>query len=163
MGLNRMMMKNGQSKQLYHLKASHIQENINDKTTLILGFCSKEIQFESFTIPPMGSLSPGEYYGTKIQDVLILIPDIHQNVGYFGIVEFDGKLPENAVGEHTLLSIKIPQLGINWVSLTEYDENTNTTTCYSDFDTFFFDSIDSIVSLENLYLTIAPWQSSASE
>lgn len=161
MGLNRMMMKNGQSKQLYHLKSSYVQiEGYveiegQDVPLIVLGFCAEEIPniFET-TIPPMGSLSPNEYFGAKIKNILIY-SIIHNNVGvgYFGIVDFYGKLPENAVGEHELLDFKIPQLGIWWTSISSYNKSTNTTSCISDEAEFVFDDIG---SLENLYITIVP-------
>lgn len=154
MGLNRMMMKkNGQSKQLYHLKSSYVQNEIQGNPIIILGFCAEEIQdYFLGTIPPMGSLSPNEYCGTKIKNILISI-NLNQGMGYFGIVDFYGKLPENAVNEYHLLEFTIPQLNFIWVSLTEYNESTNTTSCVTDEDSFVFDGID---SLENLYITIAP-------
>lgn len=154
MGLNRMMMmKNGQSKQLYHLKSSYKEFAFGDPI-IVLGFCQEEIEdYEfGFTIPPMGSLSPNEYCGAKIKNILIYIFP-NESRGYFGRVDFYGKLPENAVSKYHLLEFKIPQLDIYWVSLTEYDESTNTTSCVTDADAFAFDGID---SLENLYLTIAP-------
>lgn len=156
MGLNRMMMKNGQSKQLYHLKSSY-EEFVFGEPYIVLGFCQEEI-FDvetGNTIPPMGSLSPNEYCGAKIKNILFTIfPNESSGYrGYFGKVDFYGKLPENAVSKYHLLEFKIPQLGIYWVSLTEYDESTNTTSCVTDSDRFVFDDID---SLENLYLTIAP-------
>lgn len=155
MGLNRMMMmkKKGQTKQLYHLKSSYVQIEVQDTPAIILGFCAEETQNVFFgTIPPMGSLSPNEYCGAKIKNILIPI-DLNRGGGYFGIVDFYGKLPENAVNEYHLLEFTIPQLNFSWVSLTEYDESTNTTSCISDETQFVFDSID---SLENLYITIAP-------
>lgn len=153
MGLNRMMMKNGQIKQLYHLKSSYVQIEVQGKPVIILGFCAEETQNDFFgTIPPMGSLSPNEYCGAKIKNILIPI-DLNRGGGVFGIVDFYGKLPENAVNEYHLLEFTIPQLNFSWVSLTEYDESTNTTSCISDETQFNFDDIG---SLENLYLTIAP-------
>ena len=153
MGLNRMMMKKGQSKQLYHLKSSYVQIEVNGTPTIILGFCAEEIQNVFFgTIPPMGSLSPNEYCGAKIRNILIPI-NLNRGGGAFGIVEFYGKLPENAVNEYPLLEFTIPQLNFSWVSLTEYDESTNTTSCISDWRAVVFDDIG---SLENPYLTIAP-------
>lgn len=153
MGLNRMMMKkNGQSKQLYHLKSSYVQNEVQGNPVIILGFCAEETQNGFFgTIPPMGSLSPNEYCGTKIKNILMLI-DLNQGVGLFGIVDFYGKLPENAVGEDKLLVFTIPQLNFRWVSPTSYNESTNTTSCISDANVFTFDGIG---SLENLYITIA--------
>lgn len=163
MGLNRMMMmkKNGQSKQLYHLKSSyvqtegHVQIEGQDVPLIVLGFCAEEIPniFDT-TIPPMGSLSPNEYCGAKIKNILIY-SIIHNNVGMglFGIVDFYGKLPENATGVHERLDFTIPQLNVFWESLTQYDESTNTTSCISDETDFAFDNLD---SLENLYITIAP-------
>lgn len=153
MGLNRMMMKNGQSKQLYHLKSSYVQIEVQDNSITFLGFCAEEIQNDFFgTIPPIGSLSPNEYCGAKIKNILIII-NLNQGMGYFGIVDFYGKLPENAVNEYHLLEFTIPQLNFSWVSLTEYDESTNTTSCVTDGREFAFDGIG---SLENLYITIAP-------
>lgn len=155
MGLNRMMMmkKKGQSKQLYHLKSSYVQIEVQYNPIIILGFCAEEIQDDFLgTIPPMGSLSPNEYCGAKIKNILIII-NLNQGVGYFGIVDFYGKLPENAVGEYELLDFTIPQLNMLWVSIARYDESTNTTSCISEETQFVFDSID---SLENLYITIAP-------
>ena len=160
MELNRMMMKNGQSKQLYHLKSSYVQIGDQDNPITFLGFCAEEIQDDFFgTIPPMGSLSPNEYCGAKIKNILISI-DLNRGGGYFGIVDFYGKLPENAVNEYHLLEFTIPQLNFSWVSLTEYDESTNTTSCVTDEDYFVFDGID---SLKNLYITIAPHVSSYSK
>lgn len=158
MGLNRMMMKNGQSEQLYHLKSSYVQNELQGNPIIILGFCAEEIQDDFLgTIPPMGSLSPNEYCGAKIKDILIGI-NLNQGMGYFGtIFDFYGKLPENAVGKYDLLDIKIPQLGIWWASIVSYNESTNITSCISDEDSFVFDGID---SLENLYITIAPHKSS---
>jgi hypothetical protein len=160
MGLNRMMMKNGQSKQLYHLKSSYVQIGDQDNPITFLGFCAEEIQDDFFgTIPPMGSLSPNEYCGAKIKNVLMDVnPD--EGVGYFGIVDFYGKLPENAIGEYELLDFRIPQLNVFWVSTARYNESTNTTSCISDEDYFVFDGID---SLKNLYITIAPHVSSYSK
>ena len=161
MGLNRMMMKNGQSKQLYHLKSSYVQiegqVNIEgqDVPLIVLGFCAEEIpNIFNTTIPPMGSLSPNEYYGAKIKNILIY-SIIYNNVGvgFFGIVDFYGKLPENSTGVHGFLDFSIPQLNVFWQSLTQYNESTNTTSCISDETQFNFDDIG---SLENLYLTIAP-------
>lgn len=161
MGLNRMMMKKGQSKQLYHLKSSYVQiegqVNIEgqDVPLIVSGFCAEEIpNLFNTTIPPMGSLSPNEYYGAKIKTILIY-SIIYNNVGmgFFGIVDFYGKLPENATGVHGYLGFSIPQLNVFWNSLTQYNESTNTTSCVSDEIQFNFDSID---SLENLYITIAP-------
>lgn len=161
MGLNRMMMKkNGQSKQLYHLKSSYVQTELQGNPIIILGFCAEEIQDDFLgTIPPMGSLSPNEYCGAKIKNILIGI-NLNQGMGYFGTVAFYGKLPENAVGEYELLDFKIPQLNVFWVSIARYDESTNTTSCISDEDSFVFDGID---SLENLYITIAPHKPSDSK
>ena len=162
MGLNRMMMmKNGQSKQLYHLKSSYVQFGDQDNPIIILGFCAEEIQDIEWgiTIPPMGSLSPNEYCGTKIKNILILI-NLNEGVGGFGKVAFYGKLPENAVSERHLLDFTIPQLNFRWVSRTEYDESTNTTSCISDEDVF---AVDNLGSLENLYLTIAPYVPSGSK
>ena len=154
MRLNRMMMmKKGQSKQLYHLKSSYVQIEVQDNPVIILGFCAEETQNGFFgTIPPMGSLSPNEYCGAKIKNILIPI-DLNQGAGSFGEVGFYGKLPENAVNEYHLLEFTIPQLNFSWVSLTEYDESTNTTSCVTDWGEFAFDGIG---SLENLYITIAP-------
>ena len=151
MGLNRMMMmKNGQSKQLYHLKSSYVQ---NGYHITFLGFCAEEIQIGGFgNIQPMGSLSPNEYCGTKIKNILMLI-NLNGGAGYFGVVDFYGKLPENAIGENELLDFRIPQLNFSWVSLTQYNESTNTTSCTSDPAAFAFEGIG---SLENLYITIAP-------
>ena len=159
MGLNRMMMKkNGQSKQLYHLKSSYVQigENI-----IVLGFCAEETQNDLFgTIPPMGSLTPNEYCGTKIKNILMLI-DLNQSVGGFGVVEFYGKLPENATGERGALNFRIPQLGnLQWASTFSYNESTNITSSTSDVDIF---PVDNLGSLENLYLTIAPYVRSDSK
>lgn len=156
MGLNRMMMKkNGQSKQLYHLKSSYVQIEAQGRPIIILGFCAEEIQDDFLgTIPPMGSLSPNEYCGAKIKDILIyIIPN--QGMAYFGMVDFYGKLPENAVGDRALLDFEIPQVGLYVGLSTSYNESTNTTSCSSLFDEdyFVFDGID---SLENLYLTFAP-------
>lgn len=160
MGLNRMMMmKKGQSKQLYHLKSSyvqiegHAQIEGQDVPLIVLGFCAEEIPniFDT-TIPPMGSLSPNEYFGAKIKNILIYLI-LNVGVGFFGIVNFYGKLPENAVGEHRLLDFSIPQLNVSWTSLTAYNGSTNTTSCISDETDFAFDNLG---SLENLYLTIAP-------
>lgn len=157
MGLNRMMMmKKGQSKQLYHLKSSYVQIEVQDNPIIILGFCAEEIQNDFFgTIPPMGSLSPNEYCGAKIKDILIVI-NLNQGWGFFGMVDFYGKLPENAVGDHALLDFEIPQVGLYVGLSTSYNESTNTTSCssLSDEDYFVFDGID---SLENLYLTFAPY------
>ena len=153
MGLNRMMMKNGQSKQLYHLKSSYVQTEVNGIPAIILGFCAEETQLNFFgTIPPMGSLSPNEYCGAKIKNILIVI-NLNRGGGYFGIVDFYGKLPENATGVHGFLDFSIPQLNVFWQSLTQYNESTNTTSCISDEIQFNFDDIG---SLENLYLTIVP-------
>lgn len=154
MGLNRMMMmKKGQSKQLYHLKSSYVQIEGQDETLIVLGFCAEEIpNIFNTTIPPMGSLSPNEYCGAKIKNILIYAI-LNAGVGWFGIVDFYGKLPENAVGEHGLLDFSIPQLNVSWTSLTNYKESTNTTSCISDEAGFAFDGIG---SLENLYITIAP-------
>lgn len=157
MGLNRMMMtkKKGQTKQLYHLKSSYVQIEVQDTHAIILGYCAEEIQDDFLgTIPPMGSLSPNEYCGTKIKNILISI-NLNQGVGYFGPVDFYGKLPENAVGDHALLDFEIPQVGLYVGLSTSYNESTNTTSCSSlfDGDYFVFDGID---SLENLYLTFAP-------
>lgn len=162
MGLNRMMMmKKGQSKQLYHLKSSYVQIGNQDNPAIILGFCAEEIQDDFFgTIPPMGSLTPNEYCGTKIKNILILI-DLNQGVGSFGVVDFYGKLSENAVGEHELLVFTVPQLdNLKWTSIVSYDESTNTTSCTSDVDIF---PVDNLGSLENLYLTIAPYVRSDSK
>lgn len=154
MGLNRMMMmKKGQSKQLYHLKSSYVQKGDPNNPLIFLGFCAEEIQNDFFgNIPPMGSLSPNEYCGAKIKNILIPI-NLNEGIGYFGIVNFYGKLPENAVNERHLLEFTIPQLNIRWVSLTEYDESTNTTSCVSNENYFAVDGLD---RLENLYITIAP-------
>lgn len=153
MGLNRMMMKNGQSKQLYHLKSSYVQIEVHGSPIIILGFCAEEIQDDILgTIPPMGSLSPNEYCGAKIKNILIVI-SLNQGMGYFGIVDFYGKLPENATGVHGRLDFTIPQLNVSWASLTDYRESTNTTSCISDEAEFAVDNLD---SLENLYITIAP-------
>lgn len=155
MGLNRMMMmKKGQSKQLYHLKSSYVQIEVHDTPAIILGFCAEETQDIELgiTIPPMGSLSPNEYCGTKIKNILIPI-NLNEGVGLFGEVAFYGKLPENAVSEYPLLEFTIPQLNFSWISLTEYDESTNTTSCISDEDIF---PVDNLGGLENLYITIAP-------
>ncbi len=154
MGLNRMMMmKKGQSKQLYHLKSSYVKIGDQDNPITLLGFCAEEIQNDFFgTIPPMGSLSTNEYCGAKIKNILIII-NLNQGMGYFGIVDFYGKLPENAIGEYELLDFRIPQLNVFWVSIARYDESTNTTSCISDEAEFAFDGIG---SLENLYITIAP-------
>lgn len=161
MGLNRMMMKNGQSKQLYHLKSSYVQIGDQDNPKIILGFCAEEIQDDFLgTIPPMGSLSPNEYCGAKIKNILIII-NLNEGVGYFGIVDFYGKLPENAVGEYELLDFRIPQLdNLWWTSIARYNESTNITSCISDEDGFAFDNLG---SLENLYITIAPHVSSYSK
>ena len=150
MGLNRMMMmKNGQSKQLYHLKSSYVQ---NDPIT-ILGFCAEEIQDDALgNIPPMGSLSPNEYCGTKIKNILMLI-DLNKGRGYFGIVDFYGKLPENVIVENESLVFRIPQLNVFWSSTASYDESTNTTSCNADSIAAF--AFEGIGSLENLYITIA--------
>lgn len=154
MGLNRMMMmKKGQSKQLYHLKSSYVQIEVQDNPIIILGFCAEEIQDDFLgTIPPMGSLSPNEYFGAKIKNILIPI-NLNEGVGFFGAVEFYGKLPENATGVHEKLDFTIPQLNVFWESLTQYNESTNTTSCISDEDVF---AVDNLSSLENLYITIAP-------
>lgn len=161
MGLNRMMMKNGQTKQLYHLKSSYVQIEGKaqiegqDVPLIVSGFCAEEIPnlFET-TISPMGSLSPNEYCGAKIKNILMYsIIYNNKGMGYFGIVNFYGKLPENATGVHGLLEFRIPQLNVFWPSRVSYNESTNTTSCISDEDQFVFDSID---SLENLYITIAP-------
>ena len=161
MGLNRMMMmKKGQSKQLYHLKSSYVQIEVQDTPAIILGFCAEEIpNIFGTTIPPMGSLSPNEYCGAKIKNILIPI-DLNRGIGLFGIVDFYGKLPENAVGEYESLNFRIPQLNVSWTSIASYDESTNTTSCTSDGVSFVFDGID---SLENLYITIAPLVSSDSK
>ena len=157
MGLNRMMMKKGQTKQLYHLKSSYVQI----EGGAILGFCAEETQNDFFgTIPLMGSLSPNEYCGAKIKYILILI-DSNRGVGGFGAVDFYGKLPENAVGEHELLEFRIPQLyNLRWTSTVSYNESTNTTSCTSDLVTF---PVDNLGSLENLYITIAPYVRSDSK
>lgn len=148
-----MMKKKGQSKQLYHLKSSYVQIEVQYNPIIILGFCAEEIQDDFLgTIPPMGSLSPNEYCGAKIKNILIII-NLNQGVGYFGIVDFYGKLPENATGVHERLDFIIPQLNVSWTSIAHYNESTNTTSCISDETQFVFDSID---SLENLYITIAP-------
>lgn len=153
MGLNRMMMKNGQSKQLYHLKSSYVQIEGQDVPLIVLGFCAEEIpNIFGTTIPPMGSLSPNEYCGAKIKNILIYLI-LNPAVGFFGIVDFYGKLPENATGVHEFLDFRIPQLDVSWQSIAHYQESTNTTSCISDETQFVFDSID---SLENLYITIAP-------
>lgn len=160
MGLNRMMMKNGQSKQLYHLKSSYVQIEVQDNPIIILGFCAEEIQDDFLgTIPPMGSLSPNEYCGAKIKNILIPI-NLNEGVGFFGEVAFYGKLPENAIGERELLAFRIPQLDVFWTSIARYDESTNTTSCISDEDVF---AVDNLGSLENLYLTIAPYVLSGSK
>lgn len=162
MGLNRMMMmKKGQSKQLYHLKSSYVQMEVQDNLITIFGFCAEETQDIELgiTIPPMGSLSPNEYCGTKIKNILIPI-NLNEGVGWFGEVAFYGKLPENAVSEYHLLDFTIPQLNVRWVSLTEYDESTNTTSCVTNEREFAFDGIG---SLENLYITIAPYVPSDSK
>lgn len=160
MGLNRMMMmkKNGQSKQLYHLKSSYVQIGEN---AIILGFCAEETQNDFFgTIPPMGSLSPNEYCGAKIKYILILI-NLNEGVGGFGPAAFYGKLPENAVGESGSLVFTIPQLdNLQWTSIVSYNESTNTTSCDSDLATF---PVDNLGSLENLYITIAPHVPSGSK
>lgn len=161
MGLNRMMMKNGQSKQLYHLKSSYVriegQVQIEGQYVplTVLGFCAEEIQnLFNTTIPPMGSLSPNEYYGAKIKDILIYsIPNNNVNMSLFGIVNFYGKLPENATGVHGILDFTIPQLNVFWASITQYNESTNITSCISDEAEFAVDNLD---SLKNLYITIAP-------
>lgn len=160
MGLNRMMMmKKGQSKQLYHLKSSYVQTEGRlevegqDVPLIVLGFCAEEKpNIFNTTIPPMGSLSPNEYCGAKIKNILMYLA-LNPAVGFFGIVDFYGKLPENAVGEHELLDFRIPQLNIWWTSIVSYNKSTNTTSCISDEDYFVFDGID---SLKNLYITIAP-------
>lgn len=152
MGLNRMMMKkNGQSKQLYHLKSSYVQNGFG---FTFLGFCAEEIDNPDIGvfIPPMGSLSPNEYFGTKIKNIFIVVSQ-DEGIGYFGIVDFYGKLPENATGVHERLDFIIPQLNVFWESLTQYNESTNTTSCISDEAVFAVDNLD---SLENLYITIAP-------
>lgn len=151
MGLNRMMMKNGQSKQLYHLKSSYVQNGFG---FTFLGFCAEEIDNPDIgvPIPPMGSLSPNEYFGTKIKNILMVVSQ-DEGIGYFGIVDFYGKLPENSTGVHGFLDFSIPQLNVFWRSLTQYKESTNTTSCISDEAEFVVDNLD---SLENLYLTIAP-------
>ena len=161
MGLNRMMMmKKGQSKQLYHLKSSYVQIEVQDTPGIILGFCAEEIpNIFGNTIPPMGSLSPNEYCGAKIKNIFIPI-NLNEGIGYFGIVNFYGKLPENAVNERHLLEFTIPQLNISWVPLTEYDESTNTTSCVYDENYFAVDDLD---RLENLYITIAPYVPSDSK
>lgn len=164
MGLNRMMMKKGQSEQLYHLKSSYVQTEGYLPSTgqhaplIVLGFCAEELPnvFDT-TIPPMGSLSPNEYCGAKIKYILMYLAST-QVMGFFGIVSFYGKLPENAIGKYDLLNFRIPQLNVNWTSIAYYDESTNTTSCISDEDYFAFDG--SIDSLENLYITIAPHVSS---
>lgn len=150
-----MMMKNGQSKQLYHLKSSYVQNEVQGTTIIILGFCAEEIQYDFFgTIPPMGSLSPNEYFGAKIKNILIYsIHNNNVNMSLFGIVGFYGKLPENATGVHGSLDFRIPQLNVFWQSLTQYNESTNTTSCISDEAALAVDNLD---SLENLYITIAP-------
>lgn len=161
MGLNRMMMKNGQSKQLYHLKSSYVriegQAQIEGQFVpiIVLGFCAEEIpNLFNTTISPMGSLSPNEYFGAKIKNILIYsIPHNNVNMSLFGIVDFYGKLPENATGVHGRLDFTIPQLNVFWESLTQYNESTNTTSCISDEAEFVVDNLD---SLENLYITIAP-------
>lgn len=153
MGLNRMMMKNGQSKQLYHLKSSYKEFEVEGRSFIVLGFCQEETYIGmGITVPSMGSLSPNEYCGAEIKNILIYILP-NEGVGYFGMVDFYGKLPENAIGKYELLGFKIPQLGIWWASIARYDESTNTTSCISDEASFAFDGID---SLENLYITIAP-------
>lgn len=152
MGLNRMMMmKKGQSKQLYHLKSSYVQNGFG---FTFLGFCAEEIDDSDIgvPIPPMGSLSPNEYFGTKIKNILMGVNQ-DEGRGYFGIVDFYGKLPENATGVHERLDFTIPQLNVFWESLTQYNESTNTTSCISDEAEFAVDNLD---SLENLYITIAP-------
>lgn len=156
MGLNRMMMmKKGQSKQLYHLKSSYVQIEVqgNPNPAIILGYCAEEIpNILGTTIPPMGSLSPNEYCGAKIKNILIYAI-LNAGVGFFGIVAFYGKLPENAIGEYELLDFSIPQLNVSWTSAVSYNKSTNTTSCISDETDFAFDNLG---SLENLYLTIAP-------
>ena len=149
-----MMMKNGQSKQLYHLKSSYVQIGDQDNPITFLGFCAEEIQDDFFgTIPPMGSLSPNEYCGAKIRDILITI-DLNRGVGYFGTAHFYGKLPENAVGEYMSIVFTIPQLdNLQWTTIVGYNESTNITQCASDETIFAFDNLG---SLENLYITIAP-------
>ena len=151
MGLNRMMMKKGQSEQLYHLKSSYIQNGFG---FTFLGFCAEEIDNPDIgvPIPPMGSLSPNEYCGTKIKNIFMVVSQ-DEGMGYFGIVDFYGKLSENATGVHGLLDFRIPQLNVNWTSITDYDESTNTTSCGSDEYVF---PVDNLGSLENLYITIAP-------
>ena len=156
-----MMKKNGQSKQLYHLKSSYVQiegqvqVEGQDVPLIVLGFCAEEIpNLFNTTIPPMGSLSPNEYCGAKIKNILIYsIIYNNVNMSFFGIVDFYGKLPENATGVHGELDFTIPQLNVSWTSLTYYRKSTNTTSCISDEAEFAVDSID---SLENLYITIAP-------
>lgn len=153
MGLNRMMMmKKGQSEQLYHLKSSYVQIGDPYNPITILGFCAEEIQGDIGTIPPMGSLSPNEYCGAKIKNILIYL-FLNEGVGYFGIVDFYGKLPENATGVHEFLDFRIPQLDVFWQSIAHYQESTNTTSCISDEHVF---AVDNLSSLENLYITIAP-------
>ena len=162
MGLNRMMMmkKKGQTKQLYHLKSSYVQFEVQDNPITILGFCAEEIpNIFNTTIPPMGSLSPNEYCGTKIKNILIPI-NLNEGMGFFGEVAFYGKLPENAIGERGSLAFRIPQLDVFWVSLTKYDESTNTTSCVTNQDVF---AVDNLGSLENLYITIAPYVPSNSK
>lgn len=163
MGLNRMMMmmKKGQSKQLYHLKSSYVQIEVQDNPKIILGFCAEEIEYSDsgVSISPMGSLSPNEYCGAKIKNILMSLI-LNPAVGFFGSVNFYGKLPENATGVDEKLEFTIPQLNFRWVSLTQYNESTNTTSCISDIGYFVFDGID---SLENLYITIAPYVPSDSK
>lgn len=153
MGLNRMMMmkKKGQTKQLYHLKSSYVSNGFG---YIFLGFCAEEIDNPDIGVPisPMGSLSPNEYCGTKIKNIFIVVGQ-NEGMGYFGIVDFYGKLPENATGVHGFLDFSIPQLNVFWQSLTQYNESTNTTSCISDEAEFAVDNLD---SLENLYITIAP-------
>ena len=151
MGLNRIMMKKGQGEQLYHLKSSYVSNGLG---YTFLGFCAEEIDDPDIgiTIPPMGSLSPNEYYGAKIKNLLIVVGQ-YEGMGFFGIVDFYGKLPENATGVHGFLDFSIPQLNVFWQSLTQYNESTNTTSCISDEATF---AVDDQYSLENLYITIAP-------
>ena len=155
MGLNRMMMmkKKGQTKQLYHLKSSYKEFSFGEPI-IFLGFCQEEmVDYElGIIIPPMGSLSPNEYCGAKIKNILIGITP-NEGVGYFGTIDFYGKLSENATGEHGSLDFSIPQLNVFWVSITQYNESTNTTSCISDEAVFAVDNLD---SLENLYITIAP-------
>lgn len=155
MGLNRMMMKNGQSKQLYHLKSSY-KEFVFGDPYIVLGFCQEEelIAETGDIVPPMGSLSPNEYCGAKIKNILFYIFP-NDSIVYFGKVDFYGKLPENAVGDRGLLHFIIPQLDVDWALAPSYDESTNITSCSTPFDGDFF-AFDGIDSLENLYLTFAP-------